>query len=72
MLTPSQAAKRLGVSLSLVYDLCRELVLKHYRFGGKGRRGRILIEEGEVERYRLACLRDPAPPLPPLKHLTLG
>ena len=73
MLTPRQAANRLGVSQSLVYQLCNELVLQHYRIGGKGKRGRIRIEEEEVERYRQSCLRDAsqAVHLPPLKHLSL-
>jgi excisionase family DNA binding protein len=73
MLTPRQAANRLGVSPSLVYQLCDERVLKHYRIGGKGKRGRIRIEEAEVERYRESCLRDASQlvAVPPLKHLSL-
>jgi excisionase family DNA binding protein len=71
MLTPRQAADRLGVSLSLVYQLCDELTLAHYRVGGKGKRGRIRIDEAEVERFRESCLREASPPIPTLKHLSL-
>lgn len=39
MLTVKQAAVRLGISESLVYEWCAEGVLPHYRFGRKGRRG---------------------------------
>ena len=38
MLTVKQAAKRAGISESLVYEWCAEGVLPHYRFGRKGRR----------------------------------
>lgn len=44
MLTPKQVAERVGVSDSLVYEWCAQGLLKHYRFGGKGRRGCIRIE----------------------------
>lgn len=71
MLTPQEAAKRLGVSASLIYQLCRELVLKHYRLGGKGKRGRIRIDAEEIERFRAVCCRDGLSVLPPLKHLTM-
>jgi excisionase family DNA binding protein len=72
MLSARQAATRLGVSLSLVYQLCSEMVLKHYRIGGKGKRGRICIEESEVEQYRQSCIRESSRlPVRTLKHLTL-
>ena len=51
MLTPKQAAERAGVSLSLVYQWCEERLLVHYRCGGKGRRGRILIEEADLAAF---------------------
>ena len=74
MISPREAATRLGVSISLVYQLCREMALKHYRIGGRGKRGRILIEESELDRYRAACERDSQLPSPllPLKHISLG
>jgi excisionase family DNA binding protein len=72
MLTPRQAADRLGVSLSLIYQLCKEQVLRHFRLGGRGKRGRIRIEEGELERYRTSCLRQEVlVPQVTLRHLKL-
>ena len=55
MLSPQQASEQLGVSLSLIYQLCKRGHMKHFRFGVPGKRGHIRIEESEVERYRTAC-----------------
>ena len=55
MLTARQAAQRVGVSLSLLYELCEQKVIPHYRMGGKGRRGRILIEESDLASYVQSC-----------------
>ena len=46
MLTPRQAAAKLGVSVSLVYSWVESKLLSHYRAGTKGRGGKILIAEG--------------------------
>ena len=54
-LSPKQAAKRAGVSLSLVYQLCAKRRLKHYRVGGEGRRGKLLIDEDELDRFLESC-----------------
>jgi excisionase family DNA binding protein len=54
-LTPEQAAKRAGVSRNLVYRWCRERRLPHFRFGGQGRRGRILIEEKDLDEFLEGC-----------------
>lgn len=72
MLTPKQVANRLGVSVSLVYQLCRHAVLRHYRIGGVGRRGRIVIEELEVANYQASCFKEAATPPLCLKHLNLN
>jgi excisionase family DNA binding protein len=48
-LTVKQAAERAGVSPSLVYGWCQEHRLRHYRFGGKGRRGKIMVEECDLD-----------------------
>lgn len=45
MLTVKQVAGRLRISASLVYGWCEDQMLPHYRMGGKGKRGKILIEE---------------------------
>ena len=72
MLTPKQVAARVGVSDSLIYEWCMEGLLMHYRFGGKGRRGCIRIEEADLNAFLAACLHEVRPPSPPLKHITLG
>ena len=46
-----QAAKRLGISVSLCYALCEEKRLPHRRFGRKGRRGRIVIREEDILKF---------------------
>ncbi len=72
MLTPKQVAERIGVSDSLVYEWCAQGLLKHYRFGGKGRRGCIRIEEADLAAFLAACLHEVRAPIPPLKHIKLG
>ena len=73
MLTASEAASRLDVSISLIYQLCKDQILRHYRIGGRGKRGSIRIEEAEVERYLSDCLKQEKIPLTaPLKHISLG
>jgi excisionase family DNA binding protein len=54
-LTPKQAAARHGLSVSLIYQLCSERRLRHFRCGGKGRRGKILIEEEDITAFLLSC-----------------
>lgn len=46
-----EAAGRLGVSLSLIYQWCQERRLPHLRLGKAGRRGKILILESELEAF---------------------
>jgi excisionase family DNA binding protein len=48
-LTPGAAAARAGVSPQLIYQWCRERRLTHYRLGTQGRRGRILIEDADLD-----------------------
>jgi excisionase family DNA binding protein len=49
MMTPKEAANYLGVSVSMVYQLCDERRLAHTRIGGKGRRGKILISSRDCD-----------------------
>lgn len=72
MLTPKQVADRVGVSDSLVYEWCGQNLLKHYRFGGKGKRGCIRIEEADLDAFLASCRHDARPELPPLKHIRLS
>lgn len=75
MLTVKQAAERVGVSESLVYEWCAEGVLPHYRFGRKGRRGKILIDDTEFDAFLAGCrqeVRNDTTPMPKLRHIQLG
>jgi excisionase family DNA binding protein len=55
LLTVVEAAAIAGVSPSLVYGWCAEQLLPHYRFGTKGRRGKILISPAELETFMQSC-----------------
>ena len=55
MLTPKQAAERIGVSDSLVYEWCAAGLLPHYRFGRKGKRGCIRIDASELDAFLARC-----------------
>ena len=46
-----QAAERVGVSESLVYQWCQGRRLPHLRLGKNGRRGKILILEEELDAF---------------------
>jgi excisionase family DNA binding protein len=72
VLTPKQVAARVGVSDSLVYEWCGQNLLKHYRFGGKGKRGCIRIEEADLDAFLAACRHDTRPEVPPLNHIRLS
>jgi len=50
MLTVKEAASRLRVSKSLVYEWCRDRRLSHVRLGKQGKRGRILIRVEDLDR----------------------
>src|SRR5205823_4849997 len=50
-LTPKEAAERAGVSVSLIYQWCDERRLAHYRVGGDGRRGKILIAPADLDAF---------------------
>jgi excisionase family DNA binding protein len=51
LLTVSEAALRAGVSASLIYQWCDERRLAHYRAGGKGKRGKILISPRDLDDF---------------------
>lgn len=54
-ITVKQAAERAGVSPALVYQLCDERRLTHFRVGGRGRRGKILIDPEDLEAFLATC-----------------
>ena len=51
LLTPKQAAERIGCSVSLVYQLAEERRITHLRVGGKGKRGKLLVDPRDVDRF---------------------
>jgi hypothetical protein len=55
LLTVVEVAAIAGVSPSLVYGWCSEQLLPHFRFGTKGRRGKILISPSELESFMQSC-----------------
>lgn len=70
MLTVKQAASRAGVSSALVYQWCDERRLVHYRCGGQGRRGKILIHPADLDAFLEGCKVTPEASLPPgLVHI---
>lgn len=71
MLTPAEAAERVGISLSLIYQLCAEKRLPHYRIGGDGRRGKVLIDEADLDAFLISCRvdADGLDESEPLKHI---
>jgi excisionase family DNA binding protein len=66
-LTVKQAAKQAGISPGLVYLWCAERRLPHVRAGGRGRRGRILIEDTDLTSFLDSC-RIAAEDGPPVKQ----
>ncbi len=75
MWTVKEVSERLRVSDSLVYSWCDEHLLPHYRMGGKGKRGKILIEEAALDAF-LQSRKVEGKPVDAeslgLKHITLG
>ncbi len=66
-----EAAKRLGVSPSLIYALCAAGAIRHERHGLG--RGRVVIQDEALEAYRRTREREgrqDAAPVP-LRHITL-
>lgn len=70
-LTVKQSATRLGVSKSLVYQLCAAGKLPHYRVGIG--RGTIRIEEQDLDIVKLVTVPEfPVRQESGLKHLSLN
>ena len=68
-LTVKLAAARIGCSSQLVYRLIEQRRLPHLRVGGTNSRGKILIEEADVEAFLATCRvaggEECSPPAPP-------
>jgi excisionase family DNA binding protein len=68
MLTPKQAAERVGVSVSLVYQWCQEGLFEYLRLGAPGKRGRVMIDPESFERFLQSCKHQPRIAVP-LRHI---
>ena len=51
LLSPKQVSKLYPLSVSLIYQLIEERRLPHYRLGGKGHRGKLLLSPRDIERF---------------------
>jgi excisionase family DNA binding protein len=51
LLTPREASKKYPLSVSLLYQLCDERRIPHYRVGGRGKRGKILLAPHDIEKF---------------------
>lgn len=69
MLTIKAASEKFPLSKSLLYELCKQGRLKHYRVGARGR-GKILVDEKDLSALLEDCrVEDPLPDDGPLKHI---
>src|SRR5437762_2678778 len=59
LITPQKAGETVGVSPALIYRWCQEQRLPHYRCGGEGKRGKILIDPGDLDEFMRACRVEP-------------
>ncbi len=73
-MTVAQAAQRIGISASKVYQLVASRQIGHYRIGGK-----IVFSEADIATYLENCRVGPVSPASPsprmrvkLKHLAFG
>lgn len=71
-MTVKEAARRVGVSESLVYEWVNSGLLAHFRFGRKGKRGSIRIEEADLSAFLASCRQEAKPEVPPLRHIHLN
>jgi excisionase family DNA binding protein len=53
--TVKEAAEKLEVSVSLVYQLIADARLPHHRIGGRGRRGKIVIQNEDIQAFLASC-----------------
>ena len=73
-LSAKEAATQIGVSERLVYVWCEQRKLRHFRMSRDGKRGRILIDEADLDEFVEGFAVEPAPPSEPasvLKHIKL-
>ena len=58
LVTPKEAAALMRICQSMVYQLTNEGRLPYLRVGGKGKRGKKLIKESDIEAFMEACRAD--------------
>lgn len=63
LLTTDEAAMMVAVSVSLIYEWCHERRLPHFRLGGAGKRGKIVIDERELLAFLRTCRVEGSDPL---------
>jgi excisionase family DNA binding protein len=68
-LSVREAARRVGVSASLVYQWCSDGTLPHYRLGGNGKRGKIVIDPTELDTVFKARRVTATVALPAMGHI---
>jgi excisionase family DNA binding protein len=69
-MTIAQAAEKIGISASLVYELCRLGVIRHARHGRPGKRGTIRLSDDAVAEYLANCeMQQQVHSAGPLKHI---
>lgn len=78
MMTVKQAAERMGISESLVYELCACGSLPHVRIGRPGSRGCIRLTEADIQEYLAsqkvggkAAVRSPSQQKKVFKHVII-
>lgn len=70
MITPKQAAERVGVSVSLVYQRCKAGLFTCLRLGAAGKRGRLMIDPVSFQAFLDSCTQQPKVNVP-LRHIKL-
>lgn len=67
--TVTEAAERIGISASLVYELCRLGVIRHSRHGRPGKRGCVRIAEDAIAEYLTQAEQERVSERETYKHL---
>jgi excisionase family DNA binding protein len=70
-LTAAEAAEQTGMSVSSIYEACKNRRLAHYKMSGRGRRGKVLIRPADLQAFIESQRVEAGKPLPPLKHIVL-
>jgi excisionase family DNA binding protein len=69
-MTAAEAAKHLGISRSMLYQLCGQRLIRHRRFGTK--RGVLSFDQADLDEYKARTEVPPKDPkgaeLPVKKH----